>query len=208
MKLSCWGNDCLWGKHWCLASIDIAANLWNLFNRIRIIMGEFGCTQIRTSSSYSFERKKDFGNLFYHKIYHSTIFSLDVCSGPMWPKKCMMWDFIYLLVTQSSTSAIFYFHCSCHCRLLSSLLLHCAVYGLKEETTWKLENMHCIALHWPNHFCKCWAAISEDECVRENDIQVIVIRFSISGSNQGGECAREDCKSHQKKFYHNHHHHH
>ena len=125
--------------------IDIA-NLWNPFNRIRIIMGEFGCTQIRTSSSYSFERKKDFGNLFYHKIYHSTIFSLDVCSGPMWPKKCMMWDFIFLLVTQSSTSAIFYFHCSCHCRLLS-LSLHCAVYGLKEETTGKLENMHCIALH-------------------------------------------------------------
>ena len=102
----------------------------------------------------------------------------------MWPKKCMMWDFIYLLVTQSSTSAIFYFHCSCHCRLLSSLLLHCAVYGLKEETTWKLENMHCIALHWPNHFCKCWAAISEDECVRENDIQVIVITFSKSSSTK------------------------
>ena len=39
-------------------------NLWNPFNRIRIIMGKFGCTQIRTSSSCSSERKKDFGNLF------------------------------------------------------------------------------------------------------------------------------------------------
>ena len=42
--------------HWCLAPIDIA-NLWNTFNRIRIIMEEFGCAQIRTSSSCSCERK-------------------------------------------------------------------------------------------------------------------------------------------------------
>ena len=33
-------------------------NLWNRFNRIRIIIGEFGCAQIRTSSSCSSERKK------------------------------------------------------------------------------------------------------------------------------------------------------
>ena len=38
--------------------IDIA-NLRNQFNRIRIIMGKFGCTQIRTSSSCSSERKQD-----------------------------------------------------------------------------------------------------------------------------------------------------
>ena len=43
-------------------SIDIA-NLWNPF-RIRIIMGKFGCTQIRTSSSCSSEKKKGFSNLF------------------------------------------------------------------------------------------------------------------------------------------------
>ena len=40
-------------------------NLWNPFNRIRIIMGKFGCTQIRTSSSCSSERGHDFGNLFF-----------------------------------------------------------------------------------------------------------------------------------------------
>ena len=40
-------------------TIDIT-NLWTPFNRIRIIMGEFGCTQIRTSSSCSFDKKKDF----------------------------------------------------------------------------------------------------------------------------------------------------
>ena len=37
-------------------SID-TANLWNPFNRIRIIMGKFGCTQIQTSSSCSCEKK-------------------------------------------------------------------------------------------------------------------------------------------------------
>ena len=35
------------------------ANLWNLFNRIRTIIGEFGSTQIRTSSFCSSDRKKD-----------------------------------------------------------------------------------------------------------------------------------------------------
>ena len=45
--------------HWC--TID-SASLGNLFNRIRIIIGEFGCTQIPTSSSCSFERKKDLLN--------------------------------------------------------------------------------------------------------------------------------------------------
>ena len=45
-------------------SIDIA-NLWNSFNRIRIIMRKIGCTQIRNSSSCSSERGHDFGNLFF-----------------------------------------------------------------------------------------------------------------------------------------------
>ena len=40
-----------------LGPIDIA-KLWNLFNRIRITMGKFGCLQIRTSSSCNFEKKK------------------------------------------------------------------------------------------------------------------------------------------------------
>ena len=39
--------------------MDIAI-LWKAFNRIRIIMGKFGCTQIQTSSSFSSERKKYF----------------------------------------------------------------------------------------------------------------------------------------------------
>ena len=43
--------------------IDIA-NLLNPFLRIRIIMGKFGCTKIRTSSSLCSEKKKDFLNLF------------------------------------------------------------------------------------------------------------------------------------------------
>ena len=36
------------------------ANLWKPVNRIRIITGKFGCTQIRSSSSCSSEKKKDF----------------------------------------------------------------------------------------------------------------------------------------------------
>ena len=43
--------------------IDIA-NLWNLFNRIRIIIGKFACTQIRISSSCSSQKKTHFLNLF------------------------------------------------------------------------------------------------------------------------------------------------
>ena len=55
--------------------IDIA-NLWNPFNRIRIIMGEFGCKQIRTSSSCTFDRKKDFFNLFFgFRIFCQEIWS-------------------------------------------------------------------------------------------------------------------------------------
>ena len=50
--------------HWCLASIDIA-HLWKAFNRIRLLMGKFGCTQIQTSNSCSSKRKKDFGSLFF-----------------------------------------------------------------------------------------------------------------------------------------------
>ena len=50
-------------------------NLWSLFNRIRIIMGKFGCTQIRTSSSESSERKKEFGNLFFGFRYFAQRFN-------------------------------------------------------------------------------------------------------------------------------------
>ena len=42
--------------HWCLAPCDLAY-LWKAVNRIRIIMGEFGCTQIQTSNSWSSKRK-------------------------------------------------------------------------------------------------------------------------------------------------------
>ena len=45
--------------HSCLAPIDIP-NLWKPFYRIRIIMEEFGCTQIRSSSSCSCEKKTFF----------------------------------------------------------------------------------------------------------------------------------------------------
>ena len=55
--------------HLLLSPLDLG-NLWNPFNRIRIMMGKFGCTQIRTSSSCSSEKKKDFliflGWLAYH----------------------------------------------------------------------------------------------------------------------------------------------
>ena len=44
-----------------LSPLDLA-NLWNPFSRIRIIMGKFGCTQIRTSSSCSARKKKDLSN--------------------------------------------------------------------------------------------------------------------------------------------------
>ena len=44
-----------------LSSLDLW-NSWNPFNRIRIIMGKLGCTQIQTSSSWSSEQKKDFSN--------------------------------------------------------------------------------------------------------------------------------------------------
>ena len=46
-----------------LAPIDIA-NLWKAVNRIRIIMGEFGCTQIRTSYSCSSKRNLLWQSLF------------------------------------------------------------------------------------------------------------------------------------------------
>ena len=54
--------------HWCLASIDMA-NSRKAVKRIRIIMEEFGNTQIRTSSSCSSERKKDINNLFWGSEY-------------------------------------------------------------------------------------------------------------------------------------------
>ena len=50
--------------HWCLAPIDIV-NLWKAGNRIIIMIGALGCTQVRTSNSCSSKRKKDFGNLFF-----------------------------------------------------------------------------------------------------------------------------------------------
>ena len=58
----------LWHGPLLLSPLD-PWNLWNPFNRSRIIMGKFGCTQIRTSSSCSSERKKDFGNLFLGSEY-------------------------------------------------------------------------------------------------------------------------------------------
>ena len=53
----------LWHGPLLLSPLD-PWNLWNPFNRIRIIMGKFGCTQIRTSSSCSSEKEKDLFNLF------------------------------------------------------------------------------------------------------------------------------------------------
>ena len=47
-----------------IGPIDIV-KLWNPFYRIRLIMGKFVCTQIRTSCSCSCEKKKDFLNLFF-----------------------------------------------------------------------------------------------------------------------------------------------
>ena len=41
------------------------ANLWKAVNRIRIIMGKFGCTKTRTSSSCSSKKKKDLFNLLF-----------------------------------------------------------------------------------------------------------------------------------------------
>ena len=46
-----------------LRPLDLG-NLRNLFNRIRIVMGKFGCTQIRTSSYCSPEKKKDLFNFW------------------------------------------------------------------------------------------------------------------------------------------------
>ena len=51
-------------------SLDACLNpmwphLWNLFKRIRIVMGKFRCTKIRTLSSCGFEKKKDFFDLFF-----------------------------------------------------------------------------------------------------------------------------------------------
>ena len=71
-------------KHWCLAPIDIA-NFWKAGNRIRIIIGALGCTQVRISNSCSSKRKKDFGNLYFG----FGIFCLEVQSAfwRKWPKK-------------------------------------------------------------------------------------------------------------------------
>ena len=54
-------------------SIDIA-NLWNSFNRIRIIMRKIGCTQIRTSSFCSSEKKKIFKSVFWGLEYFAQRF--------------------------------------------------------------------------------------------------------------------------------------
>ena len=90
--------------HWCLAPIDIA-HLWKAFNRIRLLMGKFGCTQIQTSNSCSSKRKKDFGNLFF------------LCSG--YSAKRFNWPF-----GKNGPKPIFGHHRSfakiCFCRFLVS----------------------------------------------------------------------------------------
>ena len=68
-----------WVHHWCLAPIDLA-NLCRAVNRSKIIMGEFGCTQIRNLNSCSSKRKKYFGNL----IFGSGIFFPEVWSAFWW----------------------------------------------------------------------------------------------------------------------------
>ena len=52
-----------WVQGVIILSVDIA-NLWKAVNRIRIILGEFGCTQIRISNSCRSKRKQVYGNLF------------------------------------------------------------------------------------------------------------------------------------------------
>ena len=60
-------------SHRCLAPIDIA-NLWK-DNRIRIIMGEFGCTQIRTSNSCSSKRNSFLAICFLGSEYFAQRFN-------------------------------------------------------------------------------------------------------------------------------------
>ena len=86
-------------KHSYLAPMIL--NLWNLFSRIRIIMGKFGCAQIRTSRSYSSGKKKDFLMCFlgleyfaqkfnrpFNKMAKKNYFTLFGPPGRhFWPKK-------------------------------------------------------------------------------------------------------------------------
>ena len=50
-------------------------NLWNPFNRIRIIMGKFGCTQIWTSSRWTCSSRypADFPTEFYDICYQTQL---------------------------------------------------------------------------------------------------------------------------------------
>ena len=79
-------------------SIDIA-NLWNPFNRIRIIMRKIGSTQIRTSSSCSSEEKKDFLNFFLEGVgiscpeVWSAFWQNSTPSGDVFAKKKGVRDF-------------------------------------------------------------------------------------------------------------------
>ena len=57
-----------------IGPIDIV-KLWNPFYRIRLIMGKFVCTQIRTSCSCSSEKEKDFSNLFWGLEYFAQRFN-------------------------------------------------------------------------------------------------------------------------------------
>ena len=64
------GNFSYFGALWFVRSPLVFGpfeftNLLKPVNRIRIIMRKLGCTRIRTSSSCSFEKKKDFCNLFF-----------------------------------------------------------------------------------------------------------------------------------------------
>ena len=53
MLIKCWKISPL-----LLSPLDLW-NLWNPFNRLRIIKGKFGCTQIRASSCCSSEKKNN-----------------------------------------------------------------------------------------------------------------------------------------------------
>ena len=46
--------------HWCLFGPLNLANLWKAVNRIRLKMGKFSCTQVRTLTSSSPKKKKIF----------------------------------------------------------------------------------------------------------------------------------------------------
>ena len=77
---------------------DLIANLWNPFNRVRIIMVEYACTQIRTSSSCSSERKFFLAICFEGSEYFVHMFNRPVdengqkkCWPIVWPPRLRVW---------------------------------------------------------------------------------------------------------------------